>query len=113
MIKEKLIAYINSQIDWHQQEQARLKAEYRQDEAAHMQIAANVYRIFLSTYQAMKFDLAETLRRFSSIMSTWDENHKLACAHDNAEKRMIEEIKISRALEIIRYAKELEATLND
>ena len=110
IMKENLIAYINSRIDWHQQEQARLKAEYRQDEAVLMQIATNVYRIFLSTYQAMKFDLGETLQRFSSIMSTWDESHKQAHAHDDATKQLIEEIKIARAMEILRAAKEMEAS---
>lgn len=112
-MKENLIAYINSRIDWHQQEQARLKAEYRQDEAAHVQIAMNVYRIFLSTYQALKFDLDETLRRFSSILSTWDESHKMACTHGDTDKKLIEEIKISRALEIIQHAKGLEAAQHD
>lgn len=112
-MKENLIAYINSRIDWHQQEQARLKAEYRQDEAVHMQIATNVYRIFLSTYQAMKFNLGETLQRFSSIMGTWDESHKQACSHGDDEKKLIEEIKINRALEIIQHAKGLEVAKHD
>ena len=107
-MKEELLAYLNERIDWHRREQARLKAEYRQDEAAHVQIAINVYGIFKSTYQAMKFDLGETLRRFSSIVSTWDESHRSACEHGDDGKKFVEEIKISRAVEIIRRAKELE-----
>lgn len=66
-MKEEMLRYIDERIAWHQGEQARLKAEYRQDEANHMQIAINVYNIFRSTYQAMKFDLDETVRRFSAI----------------------------------------------
>ena len=108
-MKEKLLAYLNGRITWCKQEQARLKAEYRADEAAHMQIAMNVYSIFLSTYQAMKFDLPETLRRFSGIISTWDESHKRAHEHGDTQKLLIEEIKLARAMEILREAKEMEA----
>lgn len=107
-MKEELLAYLNERINWHKREQARLKVEYRHDEAAHMQIAINVYGIFLSTYQAVKFDPAETLRRFSNIVRTWDESHRTADEHGDEAKRFVEEIKIDRALEIIRRAKELE-----
>ena len=107
-MKEEMLSYIDERIAWHQGEQARLKAEYRQDEAAHVQIAINVYNIFRSTYQAMKFDLDETVKRFSSIVSTWDESHKRACEHGDEEKRLIEEIKIARAMELLRRAKETE-----
>lgn len=110
-MKNELTEYLNERIDWHKREQARLKASYRSDEAVHMQIAINVYNIFLSTWRAMKYDLDETLIRFSSIISTWDENHRRAIEHNELEKQLIEEIKIDRALEIIRRAKELEETL--
>ena len=108
-MKEALLAYLNERIDWHKRAQTRLRGEYRQDEAAHVQIAINVYNIFRSTYQAMKYDLDETMVRFASIVRTWDESHKRACEHGDEEKRLIEEIKIARAMEILRTAKELEA----
>ena len=108
-MKEALLAYLNERIDWHKREQTRLRGEYRQDEAAHVQIAINVYNIFRSTYQAMKYNLDETMVRFASIVRTWDESHKRACEHGDEEKRLIEEIKIARAMEILRTAKELEA----
>ncbi len=107
-MKEELLSYLNERIDWHKREQARLKAACCADEAAHVQIAINVYNIFLSTWQAMKYDLDETLRRFSGIVSSWDENHRTACAHQDEKRKFVEEIKISRAMEIIRRAKELE-----
>lgn len=110
-MKEKLIGYIDERIAWHKREQSRLKAEYRQDEAAHVQIAINVFNIFRSTYQAMKFDLDDTIKRFSVIVSNWDESHKRTCEHGDEEKKLIEEIKIDRALEIIHRAKEMEETL--
>ena len=109
-MKEKLLAYLDERIAWCRQEQLRLKAEYRADEAAHMQIASNVYSIFQSTYRAMKYDLPETLRRFSGIVSSWDESHKLAHAHGDTEKQLIEELKLARAMEILRTAKEMEAS---
>lgn len=105
-MKEEMIRYIDERISWHQGEQARLKAEYRQDEANHMQIAINVYNIFRATYQAMKYDLSATVARFSSIVSSWDENHRRACEHGDEEKRLIEEIKLARAMELLRRAKE-------
>lgn len=108
-MKEEMLRYIDERIAWHQCEQVRLKAEYRQDEASHMQIAINVYNIFRSTYQAMKFNLDETVRRFSSIVNNWDESHKRACEHGDEEKQLIEEIKIARAMELLRRAKEMEA----
>ena len=108
-MKEELLSYIDERIAWHKREQSRLKAEYRQDEANHVQIAINVYNIFRATYQAMKFDLDETVKRFGGIVSSWDENHKRACAHGDDEKRLIEEIKLARAMELLRRAKETEA----
>ena len=62
-----------------------------------------------ATYQAMKFDLDETVKRFGGIVSSWDESHKRACAHGDDEKRLIEEIKLARAMELLRRAKETEA----
>ncbi|MBE5809392.1 MAG: hypothetical protein E7318_00480 [Clostridiales bacterium] len=108
-MKEELLSYIDERIAWHKGEQARLKAEYRQDEAAHVQIAINVYNIFRTTYQAMKYDLNETVKRFSGIISSWDESRKRACEHGDDEKRLIEEIKLARAMELLRRSKEMEA----
>ena len=108
-MKEEMLSYIDERIAWHKREQSRLKAEYRTDEAAHVQIAINVYNIFRATYQAMKYDLDETVVRFSGIVSTWEESHKRACEHGDEEKRLIEEIKLARAMEILRRAKETEA----
>lgn len=112
-MKEEMLAYLSERISWHQQEHARLRKEDRGDEAAHMQIAINVYNIFLSIYRAVKYDLDETMRRFSGIVETWDANHRRASEHDVPDKKFIEEIKINRALEIIRRAKELELTHHD
>jgi len=112
-MKEALINFINLRIDWHKCEHLRLRKEDRVDEAAHLQIAINVYNIFLSTYRALNFELAATLTRFSSIVDTWDKSHQLAHEHDDIEKKLIEEIKISRALEIIQHAKELEMMHHD
>lgn len=108
-MKEEMLHYLNDRIAWHQREQSRLKAEYRQDEAVHMQIAGNVYTIFLATYQAMKYDLRETTARFRSILRNWEESHQRACDHGDESKRLIEEIKLAQAAEIFRHADEMEA----
>ena len=107
-MKEALMQFLNERIEWHKLEQARLKQASCGDEAAHQQIMINVYGIFRSTYQAMKYDLDETVKRFAGIVRTWDESHKLASAHGDNQKQLIEEIKIARATEILRRAKETE-----
>ena len=108
-MKEEMLAYLDRRITWCKQEQTRLKAEYRADEAAHMQIAMNVYNIYLSTYRAMQYDLEQTIIRFSGIVASWDESHKRAHEHSDTQKMLIEEIKLAHATEILRTAKELEA----
>ena len=112
-MKEEMLTFLADRTEWHRQEQLRLKADDRHDEAAHMQIAMNVYGIFKSVFQASRYDVDEALRRFGGIVSTWDEQHKLACSHEDAAKQLVEEMKISRALEIIRYAKGLEGIRHD
>ena len=112
-MKEAMIHYLNERINYHKLEQARLKKADCADEAAHQQICINVYSIFQSIYQAVKYDLGETLRRFAGIVETWDQQHRLAHEHRNTEQQLIEEIKIGRALEIIRFAKELEVPHHD
>lgn len=112
-MKDELIQYLNERIDWYKNEQTRLRRESRADEAAHMQIAVNVYNIFLSTYQAMKFDLTAALEKFRVIVSVWDNSYRRAMAHNDYDKQFIEEIKINRATEILRRAKELEGMQHD
>ncbi len=112
-MKEELLAYLNRRIDWHKQEQARLKAENRFDEAAHIQIALNVYGIFLSTCQALQYDLTAALAKFQAISGVWQQNLRKAQEHEDCTKILIENIKLDRAQEIIRYAKELEGRLHD
>ena len=112
-MKNEMITYLNERISWYKHEQERLRSECRMDEAAHVQIAINVYSIFLSTWKAVKYDLNETLMRFSSIVSVWDESHRRAVEHDDYGKKFIEEIKIARAMEIIQRAKELERMHHD
>ena len=110
-MKNELINYINERIIWCKHEQERLRSECRKDEATHVQIGANVYNIFLSNYQAMKYDLDATLAKFSAIVAVWEENHRRAVEHDDYAKKFIEEIKIERAMEIIRRAKETETNV--
>ncbi len=112
-MKDELIQYLNERIDWYKHEQTRLRSESRADEAAHMQIAVNVYNIFLSTYQATKFNLTAALERFSAIVNIWEDSHRRAIEHSDYDKQFVEEIKISRAMEILRRAKELEAMHHD
>lgn len=112
-MKEELLAFINARIDWHKHEQQRLKKAICDDQAVHMQICINVYNIFLSTYQAMQYDLGKTLGKFAAITSVWDENHRRAYEHHDESKLFIEQLKLDKALEIIRHAKELEGMRHD
>ena len=56
-MKKEILSFLNERILWHQQEHARLRREERTDEAIHLQIAINVYNIFLSIYKAVKLSL--------------------------------------------------------
>lgn len=112
-MKNEMIVYLDERIDWYQKEQARLRSESCADEAAHMQIVVNVYNIFLSTYRAMKFDLTAATEKFRAISGVWEENLRRAEAHHDEDKQFIEEIKISRAREILARAEELEETHHD
>lgn len=112
-MKNEMLAYLDERIDWYQKEQVRLRSESCSDEATHMQIAVNVYNIFLSTYRAMKFDLTATTAKFRVISGVWEENERRAAAHNDADRQFIEELKISRAKEILAHAKELEETHHD
>lgn len=112
-MKEKMLQYIDNHIAYCQHERIRLQKEFRNDEAAHQQIAMNVYGIFRSIYQAMQYDMGNTLQRFSKIVEEWDQQHQQAAAHEDRMKALIEEIKISRALELIAHAKEMECIQND
>lgn len=107
-MKEELIAYITARIDEHKAEQQRLRRAERADEAAHQQIIINMYGIFQSIYRAMNGDLPVTIARFRGIMSTWEENRRVALAHEDSAKAYVEEIKLNAAADMLRYAEELE-----
>lgn len=106
-MQEGMNRFIQERIAWYQQEQKRLRWESRTDEATHMQIAANVYSIFLSTCQAMKNDLAAATARFSSIAGVWEENHHRATEHNDFDRQFVEDIKLRAAKEILDHAKEV------
>lgn len=108
-MKEELIAYIDARIAEHKSEQQRLRAADRADEAAHQQIIINMYGIFQSIYRAMHGDLAVTVGRFRGIMSTWEENRRIALANDNSGKVFVEDLKLNAAADMLRYAEEMEA----
>lgn len=107
-MKEEMLAYINTRIAEHQQEQQRLRTADRADEAAHQQIIINMYGIYLSIYRALNYDLPATTERFRGIVSTWEENRRTALAHEDGAKAFIEEIKLNAATEMLRYAEEME-----
>ena len=112
-MQDKMMQYLNDRINQTRQMQAKLRQDCREDEAAHQQIALNVYAIFRSTYQALKFDLDAAVTKFSSIAGVWAENRRRAAEHNDDSKVFIEEIKLSRARAILERAQELEAMPRD
>lgn len=112
-MKEELVAFIQDRIDWHQLEQKRLKAAFCNDQAAHMQICINVYNIFLSTYQAMQYDLDKAMSKFAAITGVWEENKHRASEHHDETKVFIEQLKLDKALEITQQVKKLEQLHHD
>lgn len=93
---------------------ASLSADGRGDEAAFMQIRANVYGIFRAVYTAMKGDLTALQQKLTSIPAAWEAALTEAELHNDVQKAHIERIKLETAAAIRHYVSNLqEAEKND
>lgn len=94
-------------------QQRILAADSRKDEAAFMQIRANVYGIFRAVYTAMNGDLARVKEKLTSIPAAWEESLRRAEAHGETEKAHVERIKLETVHAIRHYIDQMEAKTHD
>lgn len=95
-------SWSQARIDECTAQQQRLQAEGRGDEAAFMQIRANVYGIFLTVCRALNGDMDKVAHRLTVIPAAWKENLRQAEAHGDMQKAHIEHIKLEAVQEIRR-----------
>ena len=82
---------------------AALSADGRGDEAAFMQIRANVYGIFRTVCTAVKGDLPQLQARLTSIPAAWEAALHEAEIHSDETKAHIERIKLETVAAIRHY----------
>ncbi len=101
-------SWSQARIDECTAQQHRLQAEGRGDEAAFMQIRANVYGIFLTVCRALNGDMDAVRVRLNAIPASWVKSLTEAESHGDMHKAHIERIKLD-AVAHIRRALEGEA----
>lgn len=82
---------------------AALSADGRGDEAAFIQIRANVYGIFRTVCTAVKGDLTQLQARLTSIPAAWEAALHEAEIHGDEAKAHIERIKLETVAAIRHY----------
>ena len=87
---------------------ATLHTDGREDEAAFMQIRANVYGIFRAVCAAMKGDLTQLQQKLTSIPAAWEAALSEAEAHGDVQRAHIERIKLETAAAIHHYVTNLQ-----
>ena len=90
------------------QQKATLTADGRGDEAAFMQIRANVYGIFRTVCTALKGDIAQLQARLTSIPAAWETALTDAETHGDVQRAHIERIKLETVAGIRHYVNNLQ-----
>lgn len=92
---------------------AALSADGRGDEAAFMQIRANVYGIFRTVFTAVKGDMTALQARLTSIPAAWEAALGEAEKHGDVQRAHIERIKLETASAIRHYVTNLQEARSD
>lgn len=100
--------YFENQIAFCKRKEKELLEDDRTDEANFQKIRANVYDIFrtiLSVAQKARNGRSETVKQFflektEQIPSNWKAAYEAAKQHEDAEKMLIEQIKLDTVREI-------------
>ncbi len=105
---EKLTAYFDAQIAHCAEQEKRLIADARKDEAIFEKIRANVYHIFRTIFGVAvdtRGENAEAVRDFflkqvEHIPTSWHTTYETAKQHDDVAKMQIETTKLAVVQEI-------------
>lgn len=107
-IVERMNCYFENQIAVCKQQEAVLREDARTDEANFQKIRANVYDIFrtiLSVAQRTGKDDPDAVKQFflvkaEQIPANWKAAYDAAKQHEDAERLLIEQIKLDTVQEI-------------
>lgn len=105
---ETFTAYFDAEIARCAEQEKRLIADERKDEAVFEKIRANVYNIFRSVLGVAVETCGEDaekfrdffLKRIDLIPTSWRTSYEAAKQHDDTAKAQIEEIKLAVVQEI-------------
>ena len=105
---EKFTAYLDAAIARCAEQEKKLIADDRKDEAVFEKIRANVYNIFRSILGVAVENCGEDaakirdffLKRIDHIPASWMASYEAAKQHDDTAKVQIEEIKLAVVQEI-------------
>ncbi len=102
MPQDEYLAWTQAQLDRCEQERQALQADGRGDEAAFMQIRANVYGIFGTVCKALQGDMGKVAQRLADIPFAWEKSLAEAKQHNDGNRAHIERIKLDTVAHIRR-----------
>lgn len=100
---KRFMAYLDEKADFYRQESRRLTADDRRDEGDLAKIRANVYGICKSVFSVLDPEKAQA--KLMGLQSEWETSLAAARTHDDAQKAVIEEIKLETLAEICAVLK--------
>lgn len=105
---KNFLVYVEDKTNYYMAEEQRLVSEERKDEANLMRIRQNVYGIAKSMYEVAEKispgDIkGDVMKRLGGILITWESNYEKVKEHNDTEKILVEEIKLSTLKGIFAY----------
>lgn len=107
MKKEEFFTFLDKKKEETMEESRRLEKEERKDESNTLKAKANIYDIFKTVWNAVEgmTQSEEELERLfvtkiQAISTPWEKSLEAAKKHDDVEKIVIEEAKLSAVREI-------------
>ena len=105
---ENMTAYLDAAMARCAEQEKKLIADERKDEAVFEKIRANVYNIFRSVLDVAVQNCGEDadkirdffMKRIELIPASWNASYEAARQHDDTAKMQIEEIKLAVVREI-------------
>lgn len=100
-----MVDYLDEQVAFWTAEASRLAAEDRRDEGNLTKIRANVYGICATILRAVGMEKGS--ERILGLRDTWETALIAARAHHDAEKVLVEEVKLDAMEDILKKLNEV------
>ncbi|MGM9521367.1 MAG: hypothetical protein ACI3VB_02675 [Oscillospiraceae bacterium] len=100
-IKGLWFEYLDGKAAEAKSEAERLAAEDRRDEAGHMKVRENIYRVFKTVFSALEAALTGDglregyLNKIGEISQNWQDSLDKGREHNDAERVLIEGVKLN------------------